>query len=87
MAMEEKKEIKVRYSKEGVSVLWQPHICIHSGVCVRGLPAVFNTRKSPWINVEAASAEEIIHQVHQCPSGALSLSDEKKKPEQTDHDL
>ena len=61
------------YSGEGVTILWQPDKCIHSGVCVRGLPSVFNPGKSPWIDINMADADRIAAQVKKCPSGALSL--------------
>ena len=64
---------KKNYSNGTVTVVWQPKLCIHSGNCVRGLNSVFNTRKSPWINMEGADTETIIRQVDKCPSGALSF--------------
>ena len=66
--MDRKKE----YSNGEITVVWQPKICIHSGLCFRGLPRVFQPRVRPWIKLEAASTEEIINQVKTCPSGALS---------------
>ena len=54
--------------------MWKPDLCIHSGVCARGLPAVFNPRRRPWIDASAATTAEIIAQVGRCPSGALSLA-------------
>ncbi len=67
-------EIK-KYSKEGVTVLWDSSKCVHSGVCVRGLSKVFNTKASPWINMEGASTQEIADQVKKCPSHALSIGE------------
>ena len=64
------------YTKDGVTILWQPDKCIHSGVCVRGLPAVFNPSKSPWIDMSKAETDRIAAQVNNCPSGALSLLNE-----------
>ncbi len=79
------KEITKRYPKDDISVVWKPHVCIHSGVCFRGLPGVFDPRRRPWIVTEAASREQIINQVSQCPSGALSIENietmENKNPE------
>tara|TARA_R110002072_G_scaffold109335_7_gene236632 strand:- start:14147 stop:14266 length:120 start_codon:yes stop_codon:yes gene_type:complete len=34
---------------------------------------VFDPRRKPWIDLEAASSDKIIAQVGQCPSKALSL--------------
>lgn len=61
------------YTNGEVTVLWQPSKCIHSGVCARGLPAVFNPRERPWIKIHGAPTEVIKAQVNRCPSGALSL--------------
>ena len=67
-------EAVLRYGNEEVTVLWKPALCIHSGICARGLPRVFRPRERPWIAVDAATAEEIVAQVALCPSGALSIA-------------
>jgi uncharacterized Fe-S cluster protein YjdI len=67
------KQITKRYSNGEVIVVWQPHLCIHSGNCARGLPQVFNPRRRPWVDVTAATTAEIVAQVGECPSGALSI--------------
>jgi uncharacterized Fe-S cluster protein YjdI len=61
------------YEGNGFAVTFDPAVCIHSGRCVRGLPAVFDVRRKRWIAVEAASADEIEAQVAKCPSGALAF--------------
>lgn len=61
-----------RYTNNEVTVVWQANLCIHSAICVRGLPDVFNAKARPWINIEGGSTEQLINQVSQCPSGALS---------------
>ena len=67
-----------RYTnKDGITILWQPDLCIHSGICVRGLPSVFNTSISPWIDMSQAESEALINQVKKCPSGALSILDKE----------
>ena len=67
------KEITKTYTKEDLTVVWQPHKCIHSAICFNGLPNVFDPRKRPWINMDGALNQDIINQVKKCPSGALSL--------------
>jgi uncharacterized Fe-S cluster protein YjdI len=59
------------YQTSGITVTFEPALCIHSARCVRGLPAVFDVRRRRWVDVEAASAEAIHEQVAKCPSGAL----------------
>ncbi len=60
------------YTNEEIVVCWEPKKCIHSRNCVRGLPEVFNRSKRPWINMSAATSEEIMKVIDRCPSGALS---------------
>jgi uncharacterized Fe-S cluster protein YjdI len=40
---------------------------------VRGLPAVFDTARWPWIMPDTASADDVIEVVGRRPSGALEL--------------
>ena len=61
-----------RYANGELTVFWRPEICQHSGICARGLLPVFNPRRRPWIDMDAASTDEIEAQVGRCPSGALS---------------
>lgn len=75
------KHVKLEYSNGEITVVWQPGLCIHSGNCVKGLPAVFKPKERPWIKVHDAPANAIAEQVRQCPSGALSFyTNAKKKP-------
>lgn len=61
-----------KYSNKDITVVWKPNACIHSALCWHGLLEVFDPRKKPWINLEAADTERIIAQIEKCPSGALS---------------
>jgi len=61
-----------KYSNKDITVVWKPNACIHSAICWHGLLEVFDPRKKPWINLEAADTERIIAQIEKCPSGALS---------------
>lgn len=65
-------DVTKNYTNGEVTVIWQSAKCIHAATCVRSLPQVFNVKARPWINMEGASTEQIIEQVKQCPSGALS---------------
>ncbi len=62
------------YKNKDITVLWQPTLCIHSAICFKGLPGVFDPRRRPWIEMDQASTEQIIEQVKKCPSGALSFT-------------
>jgi uncharacterized Fe-S cluster protein YjdI len=59
------------YETEEIVVTFDPKVCTHSGVCVLGLPAVFDSKRKHWIRPELASAEAVAVQVARCPSGAL----------------
>ncbi len=59
------------YEAPGITVTFDPTLCIHSGVCVRGLPAVFDVRRKRWVRPELAAAADVAAQVARCPSGAL----------------
>ena len=69
------------YSNGEVTIVWKQNLCTHSAICIRGLPEVFDITKLPWINAQGASTDEIINQVKECPSGALSfyLNNNKQK--------
>lgn len=66
-------DITRQYSNGEITVVWQPHLCIHSGVCVRGLPRVFDPRRRPWVILDGFDSKTIVDQVERCPSGALSF--------------
>jgi uncharacterized Fe-S cluster protein YjdI len=61
------------YVGNGVTVSFDSEVCAHSGNCVKGLAAVFDSSQKPWINPDGAPAEEVIAQVGRCPSGALQI--------------
>jgi uncharacterized Fe-S cluster protein YjdI len=59
------------YTGAEVVVTFYAEICQHSGKCVRGLPEVFDVRRRPWIDPDAAPAGDVVAAVERCPSGAL----------------
>lgn len=59
------------YEAPGITVTFDPNVCIHAAECVRGLPSVFDVRQTRWIQLEHASADAVAAQVDRCPSGAL----------------
>ncbi len=65
-------EKKHEYTNEKLTIIWQPDLCCHSGVCVQTLPNVYRPSERPWIKIENATTPELIEQVNNCPSGALS---------------
>lgn len=67
------KSVTKKYSNGEVTIVWKNALCIHSGICARGLGEVFKPRERPWIQPENANTEALIEQVKKCPSGALSF--------------
>jgi uncharacterized Fe-S cluster protein YjdI len=60
------------YARPEVRVQWYASRCIHSAECVRALPAVFDPRRRPWIDLNAVNDIDAIAQaVVRCPTGAL----------------
>src|SRR4051794_30745456 len=59
------------YATDEIVVEWEPRLCYHSQNCVRSLPQVFDDSRRPWVQVDAASADDVEAAVARCPSGAL----------------
>jgi uncharacterized Fe-S cluster protein YjdI len=62
-----------RYTRDGLTVVWQPKLCAHSKRCWQELGTVFKPRARPWIVLDGADEEAVKAQVARCPSGALSI--------------
>jgi uncharacterized Fe-S cluster protein YjdI len=60
-----------KYENKKIRVFWDAGKCAHSANCLHGLPQVFDARKRPWIDIDAAEAETIKNCIDTCPSGAL----------------
>jgi len=61
------------YQTPDITVTFDPAVCQHTGVCLLGLPAVFDVKRKRWIRPELASPEAVTAQVARCPSGALQF--------------
>ena len=74
-------EKKIEYSTNEITVIWKPNLCMHSGICAKTLPKVYNPSVRKWIKPENATTEELIAQINKCPSKALSyrIIDVKKQ--------
>lgn len=59
------------YVAGNIAVSFDSTLCIHTGRCLRGLPAVFDLEARPWIRPANATLDEIVTVVSRCPSGAL----------------
>ena len=72
--------ITKKYTNGEVTVVWQPHMCMHSTLCWKQLLQVFNPAVRPWVNMNGAPTQRIIEQVRKCPSGALSFVMNQEAP-------
>ena len=59
------------YTAPGITVTFDPNLCIHSAVCLRVLPRVFNVSRRRWVAPEAANPDQVAAAIDRCPSGAL----------------
>jgi len=59
------------YRGDGIVVRYLLKRCIHAAECVRGLPAVFDPQRRPWVDARLAGADAIAEIVTRCPTGAL----------------
>jgi CDGSH-type Zn-finger protein/uncharacterized Fe-S cluster protein YjdI len=59
------------YETESIRVHWDSARCIHTGICLRSLPSVFDVRARPWVDLSGADADAVAETVGRCPTGAL----------------
>ncbi|NJN48004.1 MAG: hypothetical protein HC808_17720 [Candidatus Competibacteraceae bacterium] len=64
---------KKEHVGDNITVLYDVKRCIHAAECVRGLPQVFDVKRKPWIDPNAATPDAIAAVVMKCPSGALQF--------------
>lgn len=62
------------YADAEIDVSYDAPRCIHAAACLRGLPAVFDKARRPWILPTAAAADAIATVIATCPSGALHFT-------------
>ncbi len=68
------------YRGKSIAVHYDAKRCIHAAECVHGLPGVFDPEAKPWVDPDAASADEIVAVVDKCPTGALWISNAEGEP-------
>lgn len=71
------------YGRDDITVTFDPNVCIHSAVCLRSLPGVFDVKRRKWIDLSVASADAVVETVGRCPSGALQVRRQEERMETT----
>jgi uncharacterized Fe-S cluster protein YjdI len=69
--MAEPASTRKRYTGEAVDVSFDPVRCRHAAECLRGLPAVFDRGRRPWILPDGGEPADVVEVVARCPTGAL----------------
>ena len=59
------------YETDSIRVHWDSARCIHTGICLRRLPAVFDVQARPWVDLGGDDADAVADAVSRCPTGAL----------------
>jgi len=70
------------YRGSSIEVSFDVDLCIHATECVRGLPAVFDRHRRPWIIPDNAAAQDVSVVVERCPTGALTYHRSDGQPDE-----
>ncbi len=60
-----------QYTGDAIVVRWDESRCINIDQCVKALPAVFDRSQQPWVQANAATADEVAAAIKRCSTGAL----------------
>ncbi len=61
------------YAGQDIEIEFEMKRCVHARSCFLKLPQVFDPSRRPWVDPDAAPAEEIAAMIRSCPSGALTF--------------
>jgi len=73
----------VKYKGKNIVVSFIVDRCTHVAACLRGAPKVFNTRRQPWVDPDAAPPDRVAEVVLRCPTGALHFQRLDEGPEES----
>ncbi len=62
------------YDGKDIAISFDMSRCIHARNCYLKLPQVFDPPRRPWVDPDAAPAEDIAAMIRTCPSGALTYA-------------
>jgi len=71
------------YTGTDIEIAYDPVRCLHAAECVKGLNAVFDPDRKPWVDPNRASPGEIAAIIERCPTGALRARRLDGGPEET----
>jgi len=71
-----------RFNSGDIVVTYEVKRCIHAEECVHGLPAAFDPKRKPWVDPEAAPANDIARVIERCPTGALQYERKDGGPQE-----
>ena len=69
---EQLKRLQV-YETPDVTVTFDPNVCQHTGICLRGLPTCSTFARNAGCARSLRRPDDVIAQVGRCPSGALQI--------------
>ena len=70
------------YSNGETTVVWEAEKCIHSAICAKGLPEVFQPRDRPWVKIDGANTESIINQVKEEASKTTEVFEQEDQEQE-----
>ncbi|MEA2453230.1 MAG: hypothetical protein QOG04_1940 [Actinomycetota bacterium] len=70
------------YEREELTVIWDASRCTHVAECLVALPEVFDVTRRPWIEVDAADADQVAAAIRKCPTGALKFEARRGFPDE-----
>ena len=63
---------KIEYTNGELTIIWQPELCQHAGICIKTLPGVYKPKERPWIQIENATTAEFTARLNQHRSLTLT---------------
>ena len=75
------------YEREELTVVWDATRCTHVAECLAALPEVFDVTRRPWVDIDAADADQIAAAIRRCPTGALKYESRGTYPEEAADDV
>lgn len=78
------RDVTRSYDDGRIRVVWDATLCIHTGICLKRLPRVFDVEARPWIDLAGAEPEQVAATVRACPTGALRYDGPAVAPEEPD---